>query len=280
MGDTKGIKNGNLTAACYITIVKCNSVAIDNKMTVHINYCEFFRDTRRCLRYLAFYGTYTHFAFIGDFRIRELYYGFVGHLQQHKGLITQPPDFPKKNLSHTDNKLKIKVEYFRSDDISTEMFKKFRLWQLSKNPPSIIIAGCGLEIIRICNASKAIIQEYNVNLTRLVPTIDKLQEKKSRVLWALQGPVNVDKLPVQYQMVTNEQIDLINKEAIDVRFLLLNFFLYFHQLISGSSLFRGRNVVECEISSTRYDLRKSRWDSFSSEGFTAQHTNFIEHVLQ
>lgn len=66
------------------------------------------------------------------------------------------------------------------------------------------------------NASKATLQEYQTNLTRLVQPIDALYNKKTKVLWALQEPVNEQKLKPEYQMVTNEQIDLYNKAAIEV----------------------------------------------------------------
>lgn len=50
--------------------------------------------------------------------------------------------------------------------------------------------------------------------------IDRLHEKKSRVLWALQEPINEDKLKPEFEMVTNEQIDLYNKAAIEVSYNL------------------------------------------------------------
>jgi len=36
-------------------------------------------DTRHCFRYLAFWGRYNHFVFVGDDRIRQLYYSFISH---------------------------------------------------------------------------------------------------------------------------------------------------------------------------------------------------------
>lgn len=60
------------------------------------------------------------------------------------------------------------------------------------------------------------VKNYHLNLTRLVQPIDNLFKKKSKTLWALQEPVNPDKLAPENQMITNEQIDLYNKEAIQV----------------------------------------------------------------
>lgn len=91
-----------------------------------------------------------------------------------------------------------------------------RKWEVEEASPSVIIVGCGLWSIKTSNASKTVLEQYKVNLTRLVQPIDKLYDKKSKVLWALQAPVNPEKLPAEFQMVSNTQIDLYNKAAIEV----------------------------------------------------------------
>lgn len=80
----------------------------------------------------------------------------------------------------------------------------------------MIIAGCGLNTIKVANGSKAVLQEYTMNLTRLVAPIDRLRKMHTKVLWALQQPVNEDKLGPDFKPVTNDQIDRYNKEALDV----------------------------------------------------------------
>lgn len=88
---------------------------------------DYFSDTKHCLRYIAFYGRDTHFAFIGDSRIRELYLGFVTHLEQKAEnssvLLNTASGI---NLVHVDNKLKIKVDFTWSPDISSYMVNKFK----------------------------------------------------------------------------------------------------------------------------------------------------------
>lgn len=97
----------------------------------------------------------------------------------------------------------------------------YRQWKTDKNPPSVIIAGCGLWSIKTSNASLSVLEEYSVNLTRLVQPIEVLQEKKTRVLWTLLAPVNSAKLKPDFQMISNAQIDLYNKAAIEVNMHLL-----------------------------------------------------------
>ncbi|KAK5640441.1 hypothetical protein RI129_011252 [Pyrocoelia pectoralis] len=169
-------------------------------------------DTRTCLRYLAFYGKQSHFVFIGDSRIRQLYIAFVQHLQRDYKDSTNL----ESNVTHTDHKLRLTIEFIWNPYLSTHMVKTFREWHSFAKVPSVIIVGCGLWSIQKSNASLITIQEYNMNLTRLVQPINKLHERHTRVLWSLQQPVNPSKLKVEFQMVTNEQIDLYNKAAIEV----------------------------------------------------------------
>nr|CAI5835753.1 unnamed protein product [Callosobruchus analis] len=172
-------------------------------------------DTRRCLRYIAYYGSDSHFAFIGDSRIKEMYEGFVEHLMQNDDF-TYRPENSYTNLTHIDNKLKMKVEFIWDPLISWKMIHTFRNWQELASPPSVIIVGSAIWPILSSNASLYMLQEYQVNLTRLVQPIDSLHEKKTRVLWVLQAPINKEKLKPEYQPITNEEIDLYNKAAIEV----------------------------------------------------------------
>ncbi|CAH1979746.1 unnamed protein product [Acanthoscelides obtectus] len=172
-------------------------------------------DTRRCLRYIAYYGSDSHFAFIGDSRIKEMYEALVEHLMQDDDFTYRPTN-SYTNLTHIDNKLKMKVDFIWDTFISRKMVQTLRNWQLSPSAPSVIIVGSAIWPILSSNASLYMLQEYKVNLTRLVQPIDGLHEKKTKVLWVLQAPINREKLKPEYQPVTNEQVDLYNKAAIEV----------------------------------------------------------------
>ncbi|CAH1119727.1 unnamed protein product [Phaedon cochleariae] len=172
-------------------------------------------DTRRCLRYIAYYDSDTHFVFIGDTRIREMYIAFVEQLVQDETTSQQSAN-PFTNLSHLDNKLKIKVDFIWSPFISADIIDIFRRWQISVNPPSVVILGCALWPIITSNQSLSALQEYQINVTRLVHPMDRLHEKKTKILWALQEPVYEAKLKPEYQMVDNDLIELYNKAAIEV----------------------------------------------------------------
>lgn len=155
--------------------------------------------------------------FIGDSRLKELYFGFIKHLQlRTDDMSTELPKKQTENLSFVDAKLKMKVEFIWNPTIDSKMVENFRKWQNEQKPPSVIIVGCALSTIFASNGSADALTSYSMNLTRLVQPIDSLHEKKSRVLWVLQGPVRKEKLKAGFEMLTNEQIDLYNKAAIEV----------------------------------------------------------------
>ncbi|CAG9855806.1 unnamed protein product [Phyllotreta striolata] len=172
-------------------------------------------DTRRCLRYIAYIGLETRFVFMGDTRIAELYQSFIKHLNQDEETSQKPPS-QFTNLTHIDNKMKIRVDFIWAPMISKQMVETFRNWILSDHPPSVIVVGNALWPIQVANMSKFAIDQYQRNITRLVQPIDLLYQRKTRVLWALQAPVNEEKLKPDQQLITNEMIDEYNKAAIEV----------------------------------------------------------------
>lgn len=144
--------------------------------------------------------------------------GFISHLQQnHKNLSVTTLLQTKNNHLYSDGKLKITVEFIWSVNVSMKMVEQFRKWQQLETPPAVIIAGSGLWPIKVANGSQIVLEEYSRNLTRLVQPIDGLYKKKSKVLWVLLAPVNPTKLKGEFQLISNSQIDLYNKAAIEVR---------------------------------------------------------------
>ncbi|XP_044757718.1 N-acetylneuraminate 9-O-acetyltransferase [Coccinella septempunctata] len=173
-------------------------------------------DTRRCLRYLAFYEKKSYFAFVGDSRMQEVYEAFVQHIQVSDGSNTETPEAFHKSFIHTEDKLKLKVEFFRYPDVSVDMVKLFRSWQKDKNAPSVIVSGTALPAIKRSNGSLNMLNEYSANITKLYEPINELRKKNIKVLWALQVPVDEEKLRHDERMITNSLIDQYNEAAIEV----------------------------------------------------------------
>ncbi|KAF7268298.1 N-acetylneuraminate (7)9-O-acetyltransferase [Rhynchophorus ferrugineus] len=171
-------------------------------------------DMRRCMRYIAYYGSETHFVFIGDERIKQLYSGLVSYLKQSEDSIKEPT--VTYNLSHFDVKLNVRVEFFYSQFISKEMVDYFWYWDNSETRPSVIVVGSALGPILNSNGSLSTLEQYRVNITRLVQPIDKLAAKKTTVLWTVQAPVNEEKLVPDKSVIDNNLLDLYNKAAIEM----------------------------------------------------------------
>ncbi|XP_050297025.1 N-acetylneuraminate 9-O-acetyltransferase [Anthonomus grandis grandis] len=170
-------------------------------------------DTKRCLRYMAYYGSETHFAFVGDSRIRQLYIGLVTHMSDNQIFNTQSEI---TNLSYYNENLNIKVEYLWAPFVSKEMTDYFKNWDTSQDPPSVIVVGSAVWPIISSNGSKDAVEQYKRNISRLIQPIDSLFEKKSRTFWTIQPAVNEEKLGSDKLIIENNLLDLYNNAAIEI----------------------------------------------------------------
>ncbi|XP_054721420.1 N-acetylneuraminate 9-O-acetyltransferase-like [Uloborus diversus] len=170
-------------------------------------------DSQMCLRYIAYWGGKTHVVFIGDSRIRQLFYGFVTMVSpkyEMQELIAH------KDLHYIDEELKFKVDFLWAPMVNETMFNIYKPWiQDSRTRPSLIVTGSGAWAIKTSNASIEMYGSYQRNLTQLVPILNALTPI-TKVLWVLQDPVKTEKLHPSRKMITNEQIDMYNKAAMDL----------------------------------------------------------------
>jgi hypothetical protein len=94
-----------------------------------------FRDTRRCIRYLAFWGRHNHFVFIGDSRILDIYTGFLDHLTGRDtsgslDSLTPRSSQAYQNNTFSDSQLRVTVDFIWSPYISDEMVNSFKKWEV------------------------------------------------------------------------------------------------------------------------------------------------------
>lgn len=178
-----------------------------------------FRDTRRCFRYLAFWGIQNYVVFIGDTRIRLLYKSFLQHLEpQVEDNASSLPGDQLTNLEFFDYKLRLRVNYIYVNEVTKTMVNQFVKWSTEDNAPSAIIASCTYSGFFKGNVSDETISKFSSNLTRLVRSIDELTKKKSKVLWKLQDYINVDdkELADEWKNIQNTDIDKFNQAIIDI----------------------------------------------------------------
>ncbi|CAG9794077.1 unnamed protein product [Diatraea saccharalis] len=175
-------------------------------------------DARRCLRYLAFWGKYNSFAFIGDARLEQLYEYFIGVLKTRHDMDTSysTVDHHMPNYTYEDHKLRLSVTFIWSDDVSKTMVDQFRSWQHSDRPPSVIVATTGLQLLKTRNTTDLLIEEYKRNLTHLVQAIDSLAARNTQVLWKLMEAVDATKLKNDDKRISNADIDSYNRAAVEI----------------------------------------------------------------
>lgn len=202
-------------------------------------------DTRRCFRYLAFWGNQNHFVFIGDTRLRDLYQGFVNYLrpqdEEEDGEVDgqdgkkkgDPDNGTRLNadLEYLDYKLRLRVNYVYAPELST-VIDRFGQWRSDVDPPNTIIASCAYKDLFEGNLTQSILETFKQDLGRLVKPIDDLVARKSKVLWKLLDPVDEDyfeyELPKiadklmnrrevdQWKNVRNRDLDKLNRAIADV----------------------------------------------------------------
>lgn len=167
------------------------------------------------MRYITYWGGRNHIVFLGDSRIRQLYYAFIEQTS-----IKPLPELVKQqkahqNLEYRDQELKLHTEFRWCPFVNETMSEAYRQW-ISSDPnlqPKIIITGSASWMIKQSGNSELALDSFRKNLTRLLPLINKISQN-SEVLWILQSPVVEERMVGPRKNITNDLIDLYNKAAM------------------------------------------------------------------
>lgn len=186
-------------------------------------------DTRRCLRYLAFFGNKNNFVFIGDRSVRLLYDRFVEQLQLPQASASETGDdvdvddeydnnaSARANVARfEDKKLDILVQYIGAMEVSPALIDRLYQLEQEKQLSSVYVMGLTYGSLLAGNVTDELLRQYSVNLTLLVAPIHRLVAQTSRVLWKLAERVDEEKLPPAWKLVLNEDIDRLNNVARNV----------------------------------------------------------------
>ncbi|XP_054582158.1 N-acetylneuraminate 9-O-acetyltransferase isoform X4 [Eptesicus fuscus] len=153
-----------------------------------------------------------HIAFIGDSRIRQLFYSFVKIIN---------PQFKEEgnkheNIPFEDKIASVKVDFLWHPEVNGSMKQCIKVWtEDSVAKPHVVVAGAATWSIKIHNGSNEALSQYKMNITSIAPLLEKLA-KTSDVYWVLQDPVYEDLLSENRKMITNEKIDAYNEAAVSV----------------------------------------------------------------
>ncbi|XP_063777469.1 N-acetylneuraminate 9-O-acetyltransferase isoform X2 [Pseudophryne corroboree] len=133
-------------------------------------------------------------TFVGDSRIRQLFYAFVKILD---------PQFKEEG-----NK-----DFLWHPEVNTSMKQCFQsLIESTSSKPKMVVAGAATWSIKMNNGSAESLAQYRVNITAVEPVLGKLADT-SDVYWFLQDPVSEQLLSESRRMITNERIDAYNEAA-------------------------------------------------------------------
>lgn len=147
-------------------------------------------------------------AFVGDSRIRQLFYAFIKILSPH----TKEEGIKHENIPFRENSKNIQVDFLWYPEVNTSMKQYFLSLSESLAKPDVIVAGAATWSIKINNGSAESLARYKVNLTDIEPVLGKLSDS-SDVYWVLQDPVNEQLLSESRKMITNARIDAYNEAA-------------------------------------------------------------------
>lgn len=153
-----------------------------------------------------------HVTFVGDSRIRQLFYAFVKILNPH----VKEQGNKHENIPFEDPRDNIRVDFLWYPEVNGSMKQFFQALSESKaSNPRMVVAGAATWSIKMNNGSTESLAQYNVNLTDIKPVLEKLADS-SDVYWILQDPVYEQLLSESRRMITNRRINAYNEVAAGI----------------------------------------------------------------
>lgn len=147
-------------------------------------------------------------AFVGDSRIRQLFYSFIKMMNPEVKEVGNKHE----NIPFVDGDSTVNFLWYA--EVNNSLKEQLMLWtEGSASKPHVIIIGAATWSIKLHNGKSEALFQYKANLTAIADTLEKLAEH-SEVYWVLQDPVYEDVLSESRKMITNEQINLYNEAAV------------------------------------------------------------------
>ncbi|KAK4010994.1 N-acetylneuraminate 9-O-acetyltransferase [Daphnia magna] len=207
-------------------------------------------DANNCLRKTRFQtGEDSHWAFIGDSRIRQLYFEILklvdpeaepsvivkdiygNNLDQllidvpfrvsaiateQTNVYSRPLEKAHSSLTYNNSELSFRMTFFWRPIFNQSAVDLIHQLGLSKSVPNVVIAGSGAWDIKLSNGSDAVLDVYESNLEQVAKAANNWPNRNSKLLWKLQDPVDSSKLSEQRQVISNDLIDEYNEIALRV----------------------------------------------------------------
>ncbi|KAG8443131.1 hypothetical protein GDO86_011805 [Hymenochirus boettgeri] len=153
-----------------------------------------------------------YIAFVGDSRIRQLFYAFIKILNPY----VKEEGNKHENIYFEDKSTALKIDFLWHPEVNNSMKECFQsLSESTLLKPKMIIAGAATWSIKINNGSVESLEQYKENLTTLAPILQNLADV-SNVFWFLQDPVYEPLLSDSRKMITNKRISAYNEIAASI----------------------------------------------------------------
>ncbi|XP_041665220.1 N-acetylneuraminate 9-O-acetyltransferase [Cheilinus undulatus] len=151
-------------------------------------------------------------AFLGDSRIRQLFYSFVKIIDPER----REDGVKHEDISFEDETSSVNVDFLWYPEANNSMKERLIAWTHEASVrPDVVVAGAATWSIKLHSGSSEALQQYRANLTGISVHLAKLAER-GEVYWVLQDPVNEEVLSDNRKMITNQQLDLYNDVAEDI----------------------------------------------------------------
>ncbi|XP_061598663.1 N-acetylneuraminate 9-O-acetyltransferase [Cololabis saira] len=151
-------------------------------------------------------------AFVGDSRIRQLFYSFVKIIDPER----REDGNKHEDIFFKDERSSVNVDFLWYPEANNSMKERLIAWTYEASvKPDVIILGAATWSIKLHSGSSDTLQQYKSNLTAIAVPLERLAEH-GEVYWVLQDPVNEAVLSENRKMITNQQLELYNEAAADV----------------------------------------------------------------
>jgi hypothetical protein len=161
-------------SSLFITIISVGSNLKTYLKFSNLKLSNFFpfipdRDLENCLRKTRFItGEENHWVFVGDSRIQQVYVEILKMLDRD----VNPWAVPEGFFFYNNSQLSLQISFFWRPIVDQNTIDLIHELGLNKSVPNLVVAGSGSWIIKHCNGSKSILENYSRNL-RLVSEVTK-----------------------------------------------------------------------------------------------------------
>ncbi|XP_019745288.1 N-acetylneuraminate (7)9-O-acetyltransferase isoform X2 [Hippocampus comes] len=150
-------------------------------------------------------------AFLGDSRIRQLFYSFIKIIEPGR----REDGKKHADIAFQEKSSSLYVDFLWHPEANNSMTERLVSWTREGSArPDVVILGAATWSIKLHGGSSETLKQYQVNVSAMAVYLERLAQH-GEVYWVLQEPVNEELLRKDRKVITNHQLELYNKAAVD-----------------------------------------------------------------